>query len=195
MKHELPQLPYAMNALEPHISQETLEYHYGKHHQAYVDKTNGLIEGTENADLPLEELIKKASGPLFNQSAQIWNHTFYWHSMSPNGGGQPSGALAEAIDKAFGSFEEFKKQFNEKSAANFGSGWGWLVKNKSDGSVEIRQTSNADTPLTDDAVVPLFTCDVWEHAYYIDYRNARPKYLESFWNVVNWEFAQQNYDK
>ncbi|KAB7623187.1 superoxide dismutase [Alkalilimnicola sp. S0819] len=195
MKHELPQLPYAMNALEPHVSQETLEYHYGKHHQAYVDKTNSLIEGTEHADLPLEELIKKASGVLFNQAAQIWNHTFYWHSMSPNGGGQPSGSLAAAIDKAFGSFEEFKKQFNEKSAGNFGSGWGWLVKNKSDGSVEIRQTSNADTPLTDDSVVPLFTCDVWEHAYYIDYRNARPKYLESFWNLVNWDFAQQNYDK
>ena len=195
MKHELPELPYAMNALEPYISQETLEYHYGKHHKAYVDKTNSLIEGTEYADLSLEDLIKKASGTLFNQAAQIWNHSFYWNCLSPNGGGEPSGDLADAINKAFGSFENFKKEFNDKTAANFGSGWGWLVKNKSDGSVKVVETDDADTPLVDDSVVPLLTCDIWEHAYYIDYRNARPKYLEAFWHLVNWKFVAENFAK
>ncbi|WP_440997702.1 superoxide dismutase [Arhodomonas sp. SL1] len=193
MKIELPELPYAMNALEPYISQETLEYHYGKHHQTYVDKTNALIEGTEFEQMPLEDIIRKASGGLFNQAAQVWNHTFYWNSMSPNGGGEPNGPVADAIKQAFGSFEDFKKEFNEKTAANFGSGWGWLVKN-ADGSVEIRETDDAQTPLTDTSVTPLLTCDIWEHAYYIDYRNARPKYLEAFWNLVNWDFVNDNYN-
>jgi Fe-Mn family superoxide dismutase len=190
-KIELPELPYALNALEPYISQETLEYHYGKHHKAYVDKTNSLIEGTEFENLPLEDIVRKAKGGLFNQAAQVWNHTFYWNSMSPNGGGEPTGAVADAIRDSFGSFQEFKKQFNEKTAANFASGWGWLVK-KADGSLDILETDDAETALTDTSVTPLLTCDVWEHAYYIDYRNARPKYLENWWNVVNWEFANKN---
>jgi Fe-Mn family superoxide dismutase len=190
-KIELPELPYALNALEPYISQETLEYHYGKHHKAYVDKTNSLIEGTEFENLPLEDIVRKAKGGLFNQAAQVWNHTFYWNSMNPNGGGEPTGAVADAIRDSFGSFEDFKKQFNEKTAANFASGWGWLVK-KADGSLDILETDDAETALTDTSVTPLLTCDVWEHAYYIDYRNARPKYLENWWNVVNWEFANKN---
>ncbi|EAR21213.1 superoxide dismutase [Nitrococcus mobilis] len=195
MKIELPELPYALNALEPYISQETLEYHHGKHHKAYVDKTNQLIEGTEYANMELEAIIKKAAGGLFNQSAQIWNHTFYWNSMAPNAGGDPKGPIADAIRQSFGSFEEFRKQFNEKTAANFGSGWGWLVKNKSDGTLAIVETDDAQTALTDESVVPLMTCDVWEHAYYIDYRNARPKYLEAFWNLVNWDFVNRNFEK
>ncbi|MGD8709191.1 MAG: superoxide dismutase [Ectothiorhodospiraceae bacterium] len=195
MKIELPELPYAMNALEPYISQETLEYHYGKHHKAYVDKTNGLIEGTEYENMALEDIIGKASGGLFNQAAQIWNHTFYWNSMSPQGGGAPKGAVADAIAESFGSFEKFKEEFNTKTAANFGSGWGWLVKNKADSKLAIVETDDADTPLTDGSVVPLMTCDIWEHAYYIDYRNARPKYLEAFWNLVNWDFVNQNFEK
>lgn len=193
MKHELPQLPYALDALAPHVSKETLEFHHGKHHKAYVDKLNALIEGTEFADMPLEDIIRKAKGGLFNQAAQVWNHTFYWNSMSPNGGGKPSGELADAIDKAFGSFDDFKKKFIETSVGNFASGWGWLVK-KSDGSVDIVQTDDADTPIAHaDKGTPLFTCDVWEHAYYIDYRNARPKYLEAWFDLVNWEFAAKNF--
>jgi len=195
MKIEQPELPYKMNALEPYISQETLEYHYGKHHKAYVDKTNGLIEGTEFADMDLESIIKKASGGLFNQAAQVWNHTFYWNSMSPNGGGAPKGPIADAIRENFGSFEDMQKEFNDKTAGNFGSGWGWLVKNKSDGSLKIVETDDAKTPVTDDSVVPLMTCDIWEHAYYIDYRNARPKYLEAWWNLINWDFVNQNFEK
>ena len=195
MKIEQPDLPYAMNALEPYISQETLEYHYGKHHKAYVDKTNSLIEGTEYADMDLESIIKKASGGLFNQAAQVWNHTFYWNSMSPNGGGEPKGPIADAIRESFGSFENLQKEFNEKTAGNFASGWGWIVKNKADSSLKIVETDDAETPLTDDSVVPLITCDIWEHAYYIDYRNARPKYLEAWWNLVNWDFVNQNFEK
>jgi Fe-Mn family superoxide dismutase len=187
MSFTLPDLPYPKNALEPHISEETLEYHYGKHHQTYVDKLNGLVEGTEDADKPLEEIIRNSSGGLFNNAAQVWNHTFYWNCLSPNGGGQPSGALAEAIDRDFGSFENFVEKFNEAAVGNFGSGWTWLVQNP-DGSLAILNTDDAGTPLTGDAK-PLLTCDVWEHAYYIDYRNARPKYLEAFWNLVNWEFV------
>ena len=191
MKHELPPLPYQMDALQPHVSQETLEFHYGKHHQAYVNNLNGMIEGTEWENSSLEEIIEKApAGPVFNNAAQIWNHTFYWNSMSPNGGGAPSGAVADAIDKAFGSFEEFKKQFAARAAGNFGSGWTWLVKN-ADGSVAIENTSNAGCPLTN-GQTPLLTCDVWEHAYYIDYRNARPAYVEAWWSLVNWEFANAN---
>lgn len=195
MKIELPELPFAMNALEPYISQETLEYHHGKHHKAYVDKTNQLIEGTEYANMELEAIIKKASGGLFNQAAQVWNHTFYWNSLAPNAGGDPKGPIADAIRESFGSVEELRKQFNEKTAANFGSGWGWLVKNKSDNKLAIVETDDAQTALTNDSVVPLMTCDVWEHAYYIDYRNARPKYLEAFWNLVNWDFVNRNFEK
>jgi len=192
MKHELPPLPYPKNALAPHMSEETLEYHYGKHHQTYVTKLNELIPGTEFENLSLEEIVKKSSGPVFNNAAQIWNHTFFWNCLSPNGGGAPKGKLAEAIDKSFGSFENFKKEFTDKTVAIFGSGWSWLVK-KADGSLEIRQTANANTPLTDKSVTTILTCDIWEHAYYIDYRNVRPKFLEAYWNLVNWDFAEKNY--
>ncbi|MEJ2515319.1 MAG: Fe-Mn family superoxide dismutase [Gammaproteobacteria bacterium] len=191
MAHTLPDLPYPKDGLEPHISAETLEYHYGKHHKTYVDKLNCLIEGGEFADASLEDIIRKSSGGVFNNAAQVWNHTFYWHCLSPSGGGQPSGDLAQAIDKAFGSFDAFKTSFTDKATTLFGSGWAWLVK-KPDGSLEIVQTSNADTPLRS-ADTPLMTCDVWEHAYYIDYRNARPKYLEAFWNLVNWDFVAKNF--
>ncbi|MBN8432097.1 superoxide dismutase [Fe] [Microbulbifer salipaludis] len=192
MAHVLPELPYAMDALQPHISQETLEFHYGKHHKTYVDKLNGLLDGTPDADKSLEDVIKSSSGGVFNNAAQIWNHTFYWNSLSPNGGGAATGAVAEAINAAFGSFDKFKEEFTASAVNNFGSGWTWLVK-KSDGSVAIVNTSNAETPLTDGSVTPLLTCDVWEHAYYIDYRNARPKYMEAFWALVNWDFANQNF--
>ncbi|AGA92009.1 superoxide dismutase [Thioflavicoccus mobilis 8321] len=191
MKHELPALPYAKNALEPVISEETLDYHYGKHHQTYVNNLNNLIPGTEFESMSLEEIIMKASGGLFNNAAQVWNHTFYWNCLSPNGRGTPSGDLAAAIDKAFGSLDEFKKQFSQSAAGNFGSGWTWLVKN-ADGSVEIMNTSNADTPMTGSKKA-LLTIDVWEHAYYIDYRNARPKYLEEIWKLINWDFVAANY--
>ncbi len=186
----LPPLPYAKNALEPHISAETLEYHYGKHHQAYVNKLNGLIEGTEFADMPLEDIIRKASGGTFNNAAQTWNHSFYWQSLSPDGGGEPSGKLADALGKAFGSVDAFREQFGNSAAGNFGSGWTWLVQ-RPDGSLAIVNTSNAATPITGDDT-PLLTIDVWEHAYYIDYRNARPKYIEAYWNLVNWDFAASN---
>ncbi|MCF6235298.1 MAG: superoxide dismutase [Fe] [Gammaproteobacteria bacterium] len=191
MEHKLPELPYAMNALAPTISQETLEYHYGKHHKAYVTNLNNLIKGTEFENASLEEIIKKSSGGLFNNAAQVWNHTFYWNSLSPNGGGKPSGTLADAINAEFGSFEAFKEKFSTSAATNFGSGWTWLVKNQS-GSLEIVNTSNAGCPLTDDKI-PLLTCDVWEHAYYIDYRNVRPKYIEAFWSLVNWDFVASNF--
>ena len=187
MAFSLPELPYAKNALEPHISAETLEYHYGKHHQTYVDKLNGMVEGSDLAGKSLEEIIQNASGGLVNNAAQVWNHTFYWHCLSPNGGGAPSGKLAELIDRDFGSFDDFVSQFNEKAVGNFGSGWTWLVQN-ADGKLAIVNTDDAETPLTTDAK-PLLTCDVWEHAYYVDYRNARPKYLEAFWKLVNWDFA------
>lgn len=190
MAFTLPPLPYAMDALAPTISKETLEYHYGKHHQAYVTNLNNLIAGTEFESASLEDIIKKSSGGVFNNAAQVWNHTFYWNSMSPNGGGEPTGALLDAINAKWGGVAAFKEAFNKSAAGNFGSGWTWLVK-KPDGSLDIVNTSNAATPLTTDDV-PLFTCDVWEHAYYIDYRNARPKYLESFWNLVNWDFAASN---
>ena len=191
MAFELPALPYEKNALEPHISAETLEYHYGKHHQAYVTKLNELTEGTDNASKSLEEIIQSSSGGLFNQAAQVWNHTFYWHCLSPNGGGEPSGALAEAINAKFGSFDKFKETFNANAVANFGSGWTWLVKTD-DGGVDIVNTSNADTPIAH-GQTPVLTIDVWEHAYYIDYRNARPKYLDSVWNLINWDFVTQNF--
>lgn len=191
MAFELPELPYEKNALEPHISAETLEYHYGKHHKTYVDKLNGMVEGTDMADKSLEDVVKAASGGMFNNAAQVWNHTFYWNCLSPNGGGAPDGALAAKISEAFGSFDKFKDEFTNSAIGNFGSGWTWLVQ-KRDGAVTIVNTDDADTPLTDDSVTPLLTVDVWEHAYYIDYRNARPKYLEAFWSLVNWNFVASN---
>jgi len=190
MEHKLPELPYAKEALAPGISAETLEYHHGKHHKAYVDNINKLIVGTEFENLPLEEIVKKASGGMFNNAAQVWNHTFYWNCLSPKGGGEPSGALAAAISKSFGSFDEFREKFTGAAVTLFGSGWAWLVKN-TDGSLAIETTSNAETPVRA-GKRPLLTCDVWEHAYYIDYRNARAKYLEAFWNLVNWEFVAEN---
>lgn len=190
MEHQLPALPYAKDALAPHISPETLEFHYGKHHQTYVTNLNKLIPGTEFENMPLEDIVKKSSGGIFNNAAQVWNHTFYWNCLSPNGGGAPTGALADAINRDFGSFDEFKEKFSQNAITTFGSGWGWLVK-KADGTLALDSTSNAATPLTS-ADTPLLTCDVWEHAYYIDYRNARPKYLEAFWNLVNWEFVSAN---
>ena len=191
MEHTLPALPYAKNALEPVISAETIEFHYGKHHQAYVTNLNNLIKGTEFENSSLEEIILKSSGGIFNNAAQVWNHTFYWNGFKPNGGGAPTGELAAAIDKAFGSFEEFKKQFSQKAIATFGSGWAWLVKNK-DGSLSLESTSNAATPMTSGQTA-LLTIDIWEHAYYVDYRNARPKYVEEFWNIVNWDFVSANF--
>ncbi len=190
MAFELPTLPYAKDALEPHISAETLDYHYGKHHNTYVVNLNGLVEGTADADKSLEEIIRSSSGGLFNNAAQVWNHTFYWHCLSPNGGGEPTGALKDAIERDFGSVDSFKEQFTKTAIGTFGSGWAWLVKTPA-GKLELRSTSNAETPLTSEDT-PLLTCDVWEHAYYVDYRNARPKYVEAFWNLVNWDFVAAN---
>lgn len=192
MAFELPPLPYEKNALEPHISAETLEFHYGKHHQTYVTKLNGLVEGTNMADMSLEDVVKQSDGGVFNNAAQIWNHTFYWNSLSPNGGGEPTGALADAINAKWGSFDEFKAAFNDKAVNNFGASWTWLVKT-ADGGVDIVNTSNAGTPLTDASVTALMTVDLWEHAYYIDYRNVRPNYLGGFWSLVNWDFASANF--
>jgi len=192
MAFELPPLPYALDALQPHISQETLEYHHGKHHKAYVDNLNNLVPNTEFANQSLEEIILHAgSGPIFNNAAQVWNHTFYWHCMTPHGAGKPTGALATAIDKAFGSFDKFKELFTKTAVGTFGSGWAWLVQKK-DGALDVVSTSNAQTPMTAGQKA-LLTCDVWEHAYYIDYRNARPKYVEKFWELINWEFATKQF--
>ncbi|MBS0227280.1 MAG: superoxide dismutase [Fe] [Proteobacteria bacterium] len=187
MAIELPALPYANNALEPHISAETIDFHYGKHHQAYVTNLNKMTEGTEFAALGLVDIIKKSQGGMFNNAAQVWNHSFYWNCLSPHGGGEPSGKLLDAINAAFGSFAKFKEEFTKTAIGTFGSGWAWLVQ-RADGSLALASTSNAATPITGDDT-PLLTCDVWEHAYYIDYRNARPKYLDAFWNLVNWNFA------
>ncbi|MBF6568614.1 MAG: superoxide dismutase [Candidatus Binataceae bacterium] len=190
MAFELPKLPYEMNALAPHISAETLEFHHGKHHATYVTNLNNLIKGTKFENSPLEEIIKGAGpGGLFNNAAQHFNHSFYWTSMRQGGGGEPSGALADAIKKAFGDFKSFREKFSAAAIGQFGSGWAWLIK--SGDSVAIEATSNADTPIAH-GKTPLLTCDVWEHAYYIDYRNARAKYVEAFWNVVNWDFAAKN---
>jgi Fe-Mn family superoxide dismutase len=191
MAFELPALPYAKDALAPHISAETLEFHYGKHHQTYITNLNNLVVGTEFEGLSLEEIILKSSGGIFNNAAQVWNHTFYWNSLTPKGAGKPSGALADAIDATFGSFDKFKEEFTKCAVTTFGSGWAWLVKN-ADGSLALVSTSNAGTPLTA-GQTPLLTCDVWEHAYYIDFRNLRPKYLEAFWALANWDFAASNY--
>ena len=190
MAIELPPLPYARDALAPHISAETLDFHYGKHHQTYVTNLNNLIKGTEFESLGLDDIVKKASGGMFNNAAQVWNHTFYWNCLSPRGGGEPTGKLADAIKKTFGSFQQFKDQFTQTCVGTFGSGWGWLVQ-RPDGALGLVSTSNAATPLTGNDRA-LLTCDVWEHAYYIDYRNARPKYVEAFWNLANWEFAAKN---
>ncbi|ARG98698.1 superoxide dismutase [Legionella micdadei] len=191
MAFTLPALPYAKNALAPYISEETLEYHYGKHHNAYVTNLNKLVDGTEYENLSLEDIIKKTrSGGIFNNAAQIWNHTFYWHCLSPKGGDEPTGKLADKIAKTFNSFNEFKEQFTQTAIATFGSGWAWLVQDK-DGALKIISTSNAGTPMTENQQA-LLTCDVWEHAYYIDYRNARPEYLKAFWSLVNWDFVESN---
>jgi len=192
MEHLLPPLPYEKTALVPHISEETFDYHYSKHHQTYVTNLNNLIKGTEFEDSSLEDIIKKSSGGIYNNSAQVWNHTFFWKSMKPNGGGEPTGALADAIKAKWGSFEDFKKAFQASAVGNFGSGWTWLVK-KTDGSVDIVNMGPAGTPLTttDKALI---TIDVWEHAYYIDYRNARPKFVETFLaSLANWDFAEANF--
>lgn len=191
MAFSLPALPYAKNALAPSISEEALEYHHGKHHQTYVTNLNNLTEGTALAHKSLEEIIKTESGAIFNNAAQIWNHTFYWHSMAPKAGGAPHGAILNAINEGFGSFEAFKEQFSKAAAGQFGSGWAWLVREKNNGRIFIETTLNAGCPLTE-GNVPILTCDVWEHAYYIDYRNARVKYIEAWWNLVNWEFANAN---
>ncbi len=190
MAFELPALPYEKNALAPHISEETLDYHYGKHHNTYVVNLNNLIAGTDFENMSLESIIQKSDGGIFNNAAQVWNHTFYWNCLSPNGGGEPTGAIADAINSTFGSFDKFKEEFTAACVTNFGSGWTWLVKNSS-GAIEIVKTSNAGCPLTD-GVTPLMTCDVWEHAYYIDYRNARPAYVGAFWNLINWDFVNSN---
>ena len=193
MEHQLPPLPFALDALAPHMSQETLEYHYGKHHQAYVTNLNNLIKSTEYESLDLEAIVKKApAGGVYNNAAQVWNHTFFWNCLKPNGGGAPAGALADAINKKWGSLDDFKKAFQTSAVGNFGSGWTWLVK-KADGSVDIVNMGAAGTPLTT-GDTPLLTVDVWEHAYYIDYRNLRPKFVETFLNsLVNWEFAEKNF--
>lgn len=191
MAFELPKLPYPLDALQPYISQETLEYHHGKHHQAYVNKLNELVSETPYEGKILEEIIMASDGAIFNNAAQIWNHTFYWHCMAPKAGGEPNGNLAEAINEKFGSFEKFKEDFTKAAITQFGSGWAWLIKNE-DGSLEVVNTSNAKNPMTENKK-PLLTCDVWEHAYYIDTRNDRPKYVNNFWNLVNWDFVAKNF--
>ena len=190
-QHTLPELPYPMDALEPHISAETLEYHHDKHHASYVKKLNTLIQNTEFESASLEEIICKGSNGIFNNAAQVWNHSFYWNCLSPAGSGEPDTTLAGSIDADFGSFADFRDSFSRAAGSNFGSGWTWLVK-QPDGSLEIVNTSNAGNPMTDD-MQPLLTCDVWEHAYYIDYRNARSEYVKAFWHLVNWEFVAQNF--
>jgi Fe-Mn family superoxide dismutase len=191
MAFELPALPYARDALAPHISAETIDFHYGKHHQTYVTNLNNLAKGTEFEAMPLEDVVRKSQGGMFNNAAQIWNHTFYWNSLAPKGGGEPSGKLADAVKKSFGTFGDFKDKFSQAAVGTFGSGWAWLVR-RPDGTLGIVSTSNAATPLTGPDQ-PLLTCDVWEHAYYIDYRNARAKYVEAFWNLVNWDFAASQF--
>ncbi len=191
VNHTLPELPWPKTALAPHISPETLDFHHGKHHQAYVTKLNELVKGTAFETASLEEIIRAADGGVFNNGAQVYNHTFYWNCLTPGGGGEPRGAVAEALARDFGSFAKFREKFTETAVGTFGSGWAWLVKN-GDGKLAVVSKSNAGNPLRDNQV-PLLTCDVWEHAYYIDYRNARPRYVEAFWNLVNWEFVEQNF--
>ena len=190
-KFNLPELPFAKNALEPHISERTLEFHYGKHHQTYVNTLNTLIEGTEFENKTLEEIIKSSDGGIFNNAAQVWNHTFYWNCLAPNHKPAPEGSLKKAIEEAFGSFENFKEEFTKKSVGLFGSGWCWLVKDSA-GKLSIVQQSNAGNPMTK-GLTPIMVCDVWEHAYYLDKQNARPKYMESYWKLVNWDFIEKQY--
>jgi len=192
MTHELPPLPYPKDALQPYMSAETLEFHHDKHHAAYVNNLNKLIQGTPFENMPLEKIIQEASGGIFNNAAQVWNHTFFWNCLAPNAGGEPSGDLADAIRRDFGSFTEFKDRFSNAAATLFGSGWAWLVRNP-DGKLSIESTGNAMNPLHEGRQKALLTCDVWEHAYYIDYRNARPKFIEAFWNLVNWPFVAQQF--
>jgi superoxide dismutase, Fe-Mn family len=190
MKHELPPLPYPVHALEPHISSETLEYHHGKHHRTYVDKLNQLVKGSPFESSSLEEIVRKATGQIYNNGAQAWNHDFYWQCLSPDGGGSPGGGISKMIERSFGGFEQFRDKFSEAAVGLFGSGWTWLVR-AADGSLEIVNCGNAENPMRS-GKTPLLACDVWEHAYYIDYRNARNDYVEAFWNVVNWEFVNRN---
>lgn len=193
MSFELPALPYAPDALEPHLSAETISFHHGKHHNAYVTNLNNFVAADPSlAGKSLEDIVRSSSGGLFNNAAQVWNHTFYWHSLSPHGGGAPTGALAAAIDATWGSFAAFQAEFNKAAGGQFGSGWAWLVTDAA-GALQITTTSNAGTPLTTVGQLPLMTCDVWEHAYYIDHRNARPSYLAAFWKLVSWDFAAANY--
>ncbi|MBP3220601.1 MAG: superoxide dismutase [Neisseriaceae bacterium] len=192
MEHKLPQLPYALDALQPVFSKETMEYHYGKHHQTYITNLNKLIVGTEFEHLPLEEIVKKSTGGIFNNAAQTWNHTFYWLGFTPKGQGVANGDLLNAINRDFGSFADFQAAFEACAANTFGSGWAWLIKT-ADGKLALRSTANAATPLTENGVTPLLTCDVWEHAYYIDYRNSRPNYLKGFWQIVDWAVVAQRF--
>ena len=189
-EHTLPPLPYALDALEPHMSAETLEFHHGKHHKTYVTKLNELIKGTRWEGLALEEIVRTSQDAIFNNAAQTWNHTFFWQCLSPDGGGKPKGELAKAIDESFGSFDAFKDEFTKAATEHFASGWAWLVRSD-EGRLRIEATPDAGTPITGGAT-PLLTCDLWEHAYYIDYRNERPKFLKAFWNIVNWQFAEAN---
>jgi Fe-Mn family superoxide dismutase len=191
MSFQLPELPYDMNALEPHISEETLEYHYGKHHKTYVTNLNNLVAGTPLENKTLEDIILNSEGGIFNNAAQVYNHSFYWQCLAPKAGGEPTGNIKGLIEEKWGSFDAFKELFTKTAVTTFGSGWAWLVKN-AEGQLDIISTSNADTPICH-GLTPLLTCDVWEHAYYIDYRNARPNYLEAFWNLVNWDFVEQQY--
>ncbi|MGL6179714.1 MAG: superoxide dismutase [Tannerellaceae bacterium] len=191
MKFELPKLPYANNALEPVISEETINFHYGKHHQAYVNNLNNLIQGTKFENADLVTIIKESDGPVFNNAAQVWNHTFYFNSFKPNGGGAPKGKLAEAINDTWGSFDNFKKEFNTASTGLFGSGWAWLVKDK-DGKLSIIKESNAGNPLTK-GLTPILTFDVWEHAYYLDYQNRRPDHVNALWDIINWDVVEERY--
>lgn len=193
MSIALPPLPYALDALAPHISAETLEYHHGRHHRAYVERLNALIVGTPFAGMALEDIVSTSSGAIFNNAAQVWNHTFYWHSLHPQGGRAPSTALTRMIAAQFGTFAALREAFVGCAAANFGSGWTWLIKHRVDDSLAVISTGNAETPLTDSTVVPLLVIDVWEHAYYIDYRNARGRYIDAFWQLANWDFASANY--
>jgi Fe-Mn family superoxide dismutase len=191
MEHTLPPLPYAQDALAPHISKETLEFHHGKHHNAYVTNLNNLIKGTEFENLSLEDIVRKSSAGIFNNAAQVWNHTFFWHSMKPAGGGAPTGAIADAINAAFGDFKTFVDKFKAAAASNFGSGWTWLVQK--DGKLEIVNTSGAGTPLTEAGQKAILTVDVWEHAYYLDYQNRRPDFVQAFFDpLANWDFANAN---
>ena len=191
MKFSLPQLPYATDALEPHISKRTLEFHYGKHHQTYVNNLNNLVPGTKFENADLETIIKEADGSIYNNGAQVWNHTFYFSSLSPNGGNAPTGPLAQAIDEVFGSFGAFREKFSQAATTLFGSGWAWLVKN-SNGKLEIIKESNAGNPMRN-GMIPILTCDVWEHAYYLDYQNRRPDYIEEFWNCVDWDIVGKRF--